>query len=69
MSPGRGVKTGQPSSFWPGPFLARFKWVGPSWPDKAKQVAFLGPARGLAGLRTARHPFPDMFILWPKIIF
>ena len=69
---GRDVKTGQPGPFWPGPFLARFKWAGPGWPVKAKWAVFLGPARGVAARRAggpARHPFPDMFILWSKIRF
>ena len=53
----RGVKTGQPGPFWPGPFLARFKWAGPGWPDKAKRVVFLGPARGVAGRRAGPPSF------------
>jgi len=35
----------------------RFKWVGPSWPDKAKQVVFLGQARRLAGWRAGPPSF------------
>ena len=38
----RDSKTGQPDPFWPGLFLARFKWVGLGWPNKAKRVVFLG---------------------------
>jgi len=47
----RGVKTGQPDPFWPGPILARIKRAGPGWPDMVKRATFLGPARGLASWR------------------
>jgi len=46
-------KRASPARFGP----ARFKWVGPGWPDKAKLVVFLGLARGLAGRRAGPPSF------------
>jgi len=64
----RGVKTGRPSPFWPGLFLARIKWAGPGWPDMVKRVAFLSPARGLTGWRADPPVFSHLYNLWPNQI-
>jgi len=57
----RGVKMGRPGPFWPDPFLARFIWTGPGWPNMVKRVAFLDPAHGLAGWRAGPLAFSHMF--------
>jgi len=60
--PVRGVKTGQPGPFWPGPFLACIKRAGPGWPDMVKRVVFLSPARRLAGWQ-AGGPTRQFFLI------
>jgi len=53
----RGVKTGQPGPFWPGPFLARIKRAGLARHGKTVCVSEPGPP-----------VFSHLYNLWPNQI-
>jgi len=62
-------KRASPARFGPARFWPVLNGSGRAGPTRQNGLFFWARPVGWRAGEPARHPFPDMFILWPKIKF